>query len=325
EQRLQAVLRILGTDSAGDDSGAGSGSGEAGDGQITILDLDVLLGEAAQADVLATLGGTQEEDALAEVQANALLGQALADAGIAPEAVVAVRLGRNGLVRVLVNSESQVADGGGTAGGDTPATGSGGGDDTGAPPSTGDDTGNNGDNSTGGASSDGSVGSGDTASTDGSDTDTNDNDSTGEEGTAAGDAGDADAGTGELADATVGQPGANPAAGAAAGAVLTADVQAIALPIQKVSCSAAAAAIATGDPAEASDILSAGPSDVSVVQLDGCGTATVPMTAGPAVQTALASNPVLGDVLAQNGVAVTQVVSVTAADDRLTVFVAEPN
>ncbi|WP_172125595.1 MULTISPECIES: hypothetical protein [unclassified Devosia] len=315
QQRVDAVLRILGTE--GDASGAGGG-------EITILDLDALLGEAAQADVLATLGGSGDDETLAEVEANLALTQALADAGIAPEAVVAVRAGRAGQVRLLVDTQAQLADSGdGAAGGVTGAGGS-------APA---DEAGSDG-------AGDGADGTGDDASGDAGGPDTDNGSAAPDDAgganngaTGGGASGDVDtAGSDGSSDGATGArdqagalPGGVPLAATASAQVLTAEVEAFALPLRTVGCSGAAEAVAAGDAAEPADVLAAGSGDASLVLLEGCGSAGLPIPAAEELRNAVAANEALGAALAQSGVGPVDVVTVTQGDTGLTLFVVDPN
>jgi hypothetical protein len=336
EQRVAAVLRILGSESepAGTDTGTETGTG-TGTGQVTILDLDALLGEAAQADVLATLGGSDEDATLAEVEANLAITQALADAGIAPEAVVALRIAETGQVRLLVDSGVQLADGSdgdgtgsdsdsgnggqpGTGGpGDGAGTG-GGGDDAGGGSGDGGNGGNTGGGSTPGAGNggpDAGAGTGNGGDTGagggngGSDSDETGSDN-GDEDTA-----DADDNAGG---STGGSTGVN------GGQRLTAEVGAFALASQTVACEAASPMLVAGEAAEPATILSAGPGEASLVVLENCGATSLQLPAAQDLHTAIAGNEALGAALAQAGLAPTDVVAVTQGDTGLTIFAVDP-
>jgi hypothetical protein len=338
EQRVAAVLRILGSESepAGTDTGIETGTGN-GNGQVTILDLDALLGEAAQADVLATLGGSDEDANLAEVEANLAITQALADAGIAPEAVVAVRIAETGQVRLLVDSGVQLADGSdgdgtgsdsdsGNGNGGQPGTGgpgdgagTGGGDDAGGSSGDGGNGGNTGAGSTPGAGNGGpdagaGIGNGgDTGA--GGGNGGSDSDETGSDN---GDEDTADAG-GNAGGSTGGSTGVN------GGQRLTAEVGAFALASQTVACEAASPMLVAGEAAEPATILSAGPGEASLVVLENCGATSLQLPAAEGLHTAIAGNEALGAALAQAGLAPADVVAVTQGDTGLTIFAVDPS
>lgn len=180
DQRLDAIVRILGTD-----NGDGS-DGAPGNGDIELVDLDTLLGEESLAELDAVLGGPDSETVL--ITADLL--DVLNDEGLSPEAVIGVDTRPDRPTRVFVNAglgdgsliagdlaQVDISIGSGTpAGGDGgddgagDGNGSGGGTDPGTNPGDGSGDGGTGngdgsDNGTGDGSGNGTGGGGGTGGT----------------------------------------------------------------------------------------------------------------------------------------------------------------
>lgn len=339
EQRLDAVIRLLGT---------GQPASGSDISEIRLIDLQALLGDQGLADISAVL--TNEDATGTALVLDADLLDILEEAGIAPEAVAAIRLGDDGQLQVFLDAdlgtELAAIDTTVTIGGSgitTPGTGTDGG--TGEGEGTGPDTGGGAGTDTGGGSGTG----GDSGTGNGSGTNGGGNTGNGGGGTATGggptgggsgangtsggsSTGNGSGGSGPTGgNGTTGKPstGGNVGVGAggavpnptliasATGAMTAAQLGLVA----DLDCAAGVSALAEGSVASPEVIVEA--RRLELVRVIGCAQ---PLTATEVDQLreAISANVPLSNTLGNAGVNVEEVIGATVSGDIITVYLDRP-
>ncbi len=272
DARSRAVVRLL-------ESSETPQPGALPQGELVTIDLGAITDDTAIADVDAAL--TTGEDDLPELTADIDLLDRLDEAGIAPEAVAALRIGADDDLLVFVDSGVD----------DTLTASIGAGD---ADDGTG----------TGGSADDGSDG----GSSDEGDTGT-DASAGNDDGNGAG--GGSDAGTGGSGTST-----GVAAAGSVVGTLPATRVGA-GFSIAALSCETGILAMANGSDASPQAIASA--DSLELVRVEGCERSLVDAEIG-VIHDAIDANPAISSTLEGAGIPLDQVIGATVQGDTVTLF-----
>lgn len=330
DQRLAAVVRLLGQDGA--DTETETGSQPASRRTLRILDLDALLDDQSIAEVDAVLGSEGDDVVL-----SADLLDQLDEFGLSPETAVALRRTADGNTDLFINAglgdnagTSRVADiadidislgteddTGGSTDGNT-----GGNTGNGSTGSGGNNTGGNTGGGTGGGTGSGTNGGGsDGSGSDGSDAGEG-TDGSGSGGTGGSDASEGDTdGSGTSSIDTDENADGNLNANAVTQPVVTAIA-----PVggaqpglfAQLGCNAGVAAMQNGDSASPAEVAQA--ESLELVKVIGCAGQMAPADI-EMIHASIRSNDQLAKTLNDTGVAVQHVIGATASDGIVTLFV----